>query len=75
MRSLGIGQLRSLKNMSRISVVISSDSGRWRRFFEIPASKCVISGSIDLLLKEDEEGNILQAEIIDFKDYGRRRTT
>ena len=35
--------------------------------FEIPASNCVISGSIDLLLREDEEGNILQAEIIDFK--------
>ena len=35
--------------------------------FEIPASNCVISGSIDLLLHEDDEGNILQAEIIDFK--------
>ena len=35
--------------------------------FEIPASKCVISGSIDLLLHEDSEGNILQAEIVDFK--------
>jgi len=35
--------------------------------FEIPASNCVISGSIDLLLHEDEEGNILKAEIIDFK--------
>jgi DNA helicase-2/ATP-dependent DNA helicase PcrA len=35
--------------------------------FEIPASNCVISGSIDLLLHADEEGNILQAEIIDFK--------
>lgn len=35
--------------------------------FEIPASNCVISGSIDLLLHESEEGNILQAEIIDFK--------
>lgn len=35
--------------------------------FEIPASNCVISGSIDLLLHEDEEGKILQAEIIDFK--------
>ena len=36
-------------------------------YFEIPANNCVISGSIDLLLHEDEEGNILQAEIIDFK--------
>jgi DNA helicase-2/ATP-dependent DNA helicase PcrA len=35
--------------------------------FEIPASNCVITGSIDLLLHEDDEGNILQAEIIDFK--------
>ena len=35
--------------------------------FEIPASNCVISGSIDLLLHEDTEGNILRAEIIDFK--------
>ena len=35
--------------------------------FEIPTSNCVISGSIDLLLHEDDEGNILQAEIIDFK--------
>jgi len=35
--------------------------------FEIPASNCVISGSIDLLLHEDDQGNILQAEIIDFK--------
>lgn len=35
--------------------------------FEIPASNCVITGSIDLLLHEDDRGNILQAEIIDFK--------
>ena len=35
--------------------------------FEIPASNCVISGSIDLLLHEDKAGNILKAEIIDFK--------
>lgn len=35
--------------------------------FEIPASNCVISGSIDLLLHEDDDGNVLQAEIIDFK--------
>ena len=48
----------------------SSDFERLRQVeavFEIPAFNCVISGSIDLLLKEDEEGNILQAEIIDFK--------
>ena len=35
--------------------------------FEVPADNCVISGSIDLLLKEDPEGRILEAEIIDFK--------
>jgi DNA helicase-2/ATP-dependent DNA helicase PcrA len=35
--------------------------------FEIPAANCVIAGSIDLLLKEDREGHILDAEIIDFK--------
>jgi len=48
----------------------SSDFERQRQVeavFEIPASNCVISGSIDLLLHEDEQGNILQAEIIDFK--------
>ncbi len=36
-------------------------------FFEIPAGNCVISGSIDLLLFEDADGNIIRAEIIDFK--------
>ena len=35
--------------------------------FEIPASNCLISGSIDLLLHEDDQGNIVKAEIIDFK--------
>lgn len=35
--------------------------------FEIPASRCLISGSIDLLLFEDDQGKILGAEIIDFK--------
>jgi len=35
--------------------------------FEIPASNCVISGSIDLLLREDDQGRIVDAEIIDFK--------
>ena len=44
-----------------------SGSGSWKRFFEIPAANCVISGSIDLLLHEDAAGNILKAEIIDFK--------
>jgi len=35
--------------------------------FEIPAANCVITGAIDLLLHEDAEGNVLGAEIIDFK--------
>jgi DNA helicase-2/ATP-dependent DNA helicase PcrA len=35
--------------------------------FEIPAQDCVISGAIDLLLKENAEGQIIDAEVIDFK--------
>lgn len=35
--------------------------------FEIPARDCVIAGSIDLLLKEDETGRITEAEVVDFK--------
>jgi len=35
--------------------------------FEIPAANCVIAGAIDLLLREDDEGHILDAAIIDFK--------
>jgi DNA helicase-2/ATP-dependent DNA helicase PcrA len=35
--------------------------------FEIPARDCVIAGSIDLLLKQDEAGHILEAEVVDFK--------
>lgn len=35
--------------------------------FEIPVEQAVISGAIDLLLREDEEGNILEARVIDFK--------
>lgn len=35
--------------------------------FEIPATDTVITGEIDLLLKEDAEGNILEASVIDFK--------
>lgn len=48
----------------------SSDFERERTVeatFEIPAANCVITGSIDLLLREDNEGHILDAEIIDFK--------
>lgn len=35
--------------------------------FEIPAAQCVISGSIDLILQEDAQGAITEAEIVDFK--------
>ena len=35
--------------------------------FEILATDCVISGSIDLLLREDRDKNIVSAEVIDFK--------
>jgi DNA helicase-2/ATP-dependent DNA helicase PcrA len=39
--------------------------------FEIKAGNAVITGSIDLLLKEDTNGNILEAKVIDYKsmDY------
>ena len=35
--------------------------------FEISAEDCTITGSIDLLLHEDENGSIQEAEVIDFK--------
>lgn len=35
--------------------------------FEIPAEQAVISGSIDLMLREDDRGNVLEAKVIDFK--------
>ena len=35
--------------------------------FEIPVEHAVISGTIDLLLREDTDGNILEATVIDFK--------
>ncbi len=35
--------------------------------FEVPLEQAVISGSIDLMLHEDEAGNILDASVIDFK--------
>jgi DNA helicase-2/ATP-dependent DNA helicase PcrA len=35
--------------------------------FEISANQAVISGSIDLLLREDENGKILDARVIDYK--------
>ena len=35
--------------------------------FEIPLAQCVISGAIDLLIEENEAGDIVDARIIDFK--------
>ncbi len=35
--------------------------------FEIPAQGTVITGDIDLLIREDAEGNITEASVIDFK--------
>lgn len=35
--------------------------------FEVPLERAVISGAIDLLLREDEEHNIVDATVIDFK--------
>lgn len=35
--------------------------------FEIKADKALITGAIDLLLREDCEGNILEAKVVDFK--------
>jgi len=35
--------------------------------FEIPLEKAVINGSIDLMLREDGQGNICEARVIDFK--------
>ncbi|HPE71637.1 MAG TPA: ATP-dependent DNA helicase [Candidatus Competibacter sp.] len=35
--------------------------------FEIPAANCVITGAIDLLLREDAKGHIVDAAIVDFK--------
>lgn len=35
--------------------------------FEVPMANAVITGSIDLLLHEDSEGEVLEARVIDFK--------
>lgn len=45
--------------------------------FEIKAGKALITGAIDLLLKEDTNGNILDAKVVDFKsmDYPKIKTS
>ncbi len=48
----------------------ASDFSRSRQVearFEIPAQGCLISGAIDLLLREDAAGGIIGAEVVDFK--------
>jgi len=48
----------------------ASDFARTRKVearFEIPLRDAVISGSIDLMLREDENGEVLDAEVVDFK--------
>lgn len=35
--------------------------------FEVPVKQAVITGAIDLMLKEDAQGNILDAAVVDFK--------
>lgn len=45
--------------------------------FEIKAGKALITGSIDLLLREDADGNILEAKVVDFKsmDFPENQNT
>lgn len=48
----------------------ASDFGRKRQVearFEVPVKNAVVSGSIDLLLNEDANGDIIDANVIDFK--------
>ncbi|WP_346862439.1 ATP-dependent DNA helicase [uncultured Draconibacterium sp.] len=54
-----------------------SQSRSLEQRFEIQAGKALITGSIDLLLREDEQGNILDAKVIDFKsiDYPEGEVT
>ncbi|MCF4113724.1 MULTISPECIES: ATP-dependent helicase [Dethiosulfovibrio] len=61
---------RAMKITQNYVASFGNDFERERQveaIFEIPASNCVLTGSIDLLLHKDENGDILQAEVIDFK--------
>lgn len=61
---------RAIEIASRYTESFGDDFRRERQIeavFEIPAAQCVISGSIDLLLHEDSNGEIIGSEIIDFK--------
>ena len=64
------GQDRAGEIVRSYAEDFASDFVRLRQVeapFEIPAENTVIAGSIDLLLREDKQGNILDAEVIDFK--------
>ena len=64
------GRSRAVQMAKKYVENFGADFARERQLeahFEIPAANCVISGSIDLLLHEDAAGNILKAQIIDFK--------
>lgn len=58
------------KIVRKYAEAFASDFERRRQVevrFEIPVHQAVISGSIDLMLKEDAQGRILDAEVVDFK--------
>jgi len=58
------------KVVRKYAEAFKSDFERRRQVevrFEIPVRQAVISGSIDLMLKEDATGKILDAEVVDFK--------
>lgn len=61
----------SSANIARTYVESYGDDFRYRRqlevAFEVPISRAVISGAIDLLIRENPEGRIVEASIVDFK--------
>jgi len=59
--------LRIVRNYAESYQPDFQRSRRVEARFEIAARECVIAGSIDLLLREDEAGRILDAEVVDFK--------
>jgi ATP-dependent DNA helicase UvrD/PcrA len=64
------GREKSIEIVRNYAQSYNQDFQRRRQVearFEIPARDCVIAGSIDLLLKEDESGRVLEAEVVDFK--------
>ena len=46
------------------------DFTRWRQVearFEIPAQGCLITGAIDLIMRTDDNDQVVEAEVLDFK--------